>query len=432
MLGDDADIEFEFEFGANIDDLGTHSHRKGSVSYLLAIIDGPNPCAVYIRANWSLGNTQDRYVLGGAGEDELCGRLLAFLNMFEESFASLPPRFDKEGLQRLRRIGYDNLVTGYSNYSSGYRRCIPYFIALVLHQLPTLKQWWPASSPVWAAKVFTTLSNEDILFLRSHILLGNWKCEESGMTATGVPMCVKQLEEIRLLRGEIFAMKDELREEFKAKISAVPAEVDSMLRANYTITGVQSVTLGDVQLMMDSQLTQMKVLLGAFTKEIEVAKKQRTEVMEMPESQFHSWPGDDIRHYVPHQYVFPVCDVTKLFRFWYTGDAIHGIGPLCVLQDRYRCDVGQKCKINMSKAMKVIKEIVAVARVPVDGTGVSILQQEEDINVENFEVVCEKGFKLLINRLYAGKVPRTYYELTYTTICKKISQYNSGMIAGSH
>ena len=129
IIGDDAEIEFELHFGANVNELGTHSHRKGSVSFLLAIIDGLNPVAVYIRANWSLGNTQDRYVMGGPGEDELCGRLLAFLDMRKESFATLPPHFDAHGLQRLREIGYDNLVTGYSQYSSGYRSCIRLGIA---------------------------------------------------------------------------------------------------------------------------------------------------------------------------------------------------------------------------------------------------------------------------------------------------------------
>ena len=54
-----------------------HSGRKGGVTYLLSTIDEPNPLAVYIRPGWMLGNIQDRYVMGGQGEVELCGRLLA-------------------------------------------------------------------------------------------------------------------------------------------------------------------------------------------------------------------------------------------------------------------------------------------------------------------------------------------------------------------
>jgi hypothetical protein len=425
LLGDDAEIEFEFEFGANIDDLGTHSHRKGSVSFLLSIIDGPNPCAVYIRANWSLGNTQDRYIMGGAGEDELIGRLLSFLNLYDKSFASLPPHFDKEGMKKLREIGYDNLVTGFSNYSPGYRRCIPYFIALVLYQLPTLKEWWPAGSPVWGARIFVKLSNEDIIFLRDHILLGSWRCEETGMCATGVPTCVKQLEEIRMLRQDIVDMKKELKDDLSAQISSVPTELSTMLSAKFNIEGIRDLCVGDVQKMMDAQMAKMIEMFGALKEELVLAKKQRTAIMHLPESQFHAWPGDDIRHYVPHKYVFPVCDVMKLMRFWHTGDAMHGIGPLSVLQDRYRCDVGPKCKFNMSKAAKVIAEIKSAAMIPDELTGDSILDYGDSITKSNYENVCEIGLKSLVHRLYAGKVPQTYYELTYTTIAKKISLYKS-------
>lgn len=59
---------------ASKDQIATHSIRKFIIDFLLSILDGPNVCAVYIRAGWSLGNTQDRYIVGGAGEDNLIGR----------------------------------------------------------------------------------------------------------------------------------------------------------------------------------------------------------------------------------------------------------------------------------------------------------------------------------------------------------------------
>lgn len=61
-------------FGSTADQLATHSIRKFILDYLISILDGPNVCAVYIRAGWSLGNTQDRYIVGGLGEDNLIGR----------------------------------------------------------------------------------------------------------------------------------------------------------------------------------------------------------------------------------------------------------------------------------------------------------------------------------------------------------------------
>jgi hypothetical protein len=72
-------LEFDDEemlqrFGTLHENLASHSIRKFIIDQLLSTLDGPNVCAVYIRAGWSLGNTQDRYILGGLGEDNLIGR----------------------------------------------------------------------------------------------------------------------------------------------------------------------------------------------------------------------------------------------------------------------------------------------------------------------------------------------------------------------
>ena len=44
------------------EDHGTHSLRKGAVTYATGFPGGPNTVAVYLRANWSLGTVKDRYV----------------------------------------------------------------------------------------------------------------------------------------------------------------------------------------------------------------------------------------------------------------------------------------------------------------------------------------------------------------------------------
>ena len=35
--------------------------------------------AVYLRAGWSIGNTQDRYIFSGAGSDQIVGRAVCGL-----------------------------------------------------------------------------------------------------------------------------------------------------------------------------------------------------------------------------------------------------------------------------------------------------------------------------------------------------------------
>ena len=74
--------------------IGTHSFRKGVATFLSAINGGPTAVAIYLRAGWSLGPVQSRYILEGKGSDELCGRAATCINITDSEFAALPPHFN--------------------------------------------------------------------------------------------------------------------------------------------------------------------------------------------------------------------------------------------------------------------------------------------------------------------------------------------------
>lgn len=60
--------------GANKEDIGSHSARKGAPSHILAMPGGPSAVATFLRAGWSLGSVKDRYIFEGDGGDAFCGR----------------------------------------------------------------------------------------------------------------------------------------------------------------------------------------------------------------------------------------------------------------------------------------------------------------------------------------------------------------------
>ena len=91
--------------------LGTHSVRKGAASYCAGMINGPSTVQVFLRAGWSLGNVQDRYLFAGAGGDQLTGRVLSGLPFNDSSFSSLPPHFGQDGLDRIQ---WDSILPLYS------------------------------------------------------------------------------------------------------------------------------------------------------------------------------------------------------------------------------------------------------------------------------------------------------------------------------
>ena len=60
--------------GLAISDLGTHSCRKGAATELSNHPSGPQAVSIWLRAGWSLGNVQGRYIFSGSGGDQFVGR----------------------------------------------------------------------------------------------------------------------------------------------------------------------------------------------------------------------------------------------------------------------------------------------------------------------------------------------------------------------
>ena len=58
---------------------------------------GPTTTSIYLRAGWSLGPVQNRYIFQGPGGDQFVGRAAAGLNVNKAEFAQLPPHFDENG-----------------------------------------------------------------------------------------------------------------------------------------------------------------------------------------------------------------------------------------------------------------------------------------------------------------------------------------------
>ena len=77
--------------GSDICDFGTHSNRKGVATYVSSCPAGPSMISIFLRAGWSLGSVQQRYIFAGAGADQLVGRCASGLPINDNEFATLPP-----------------------------------------------------------------------------------------------------------------------------------------------------------------------------------------------------------------------------------------------------------------------------------------------------------------------------------------------------
>ena len=121
-------------------------------SFLCGLIGGPSAISIYLRAGWSLGPVQSRYILEAAGGDNLCGRAATGLSITDLEFASLPPHFDLTNGDILTMAEWDLILPGYSNntiYPDKFRQVMPYLLASIVYHKSWLVGHFPPRHPLF-------------------------------------------------------------------------------------------------------------------------------------------------------------------------------------------------------------------------------------------------------------------------------------------
>ena len=70
--------------------IGTHSIRKGAVTYMSSLPGGPSISSVCIHAGWTMGTVKDVYMCYLSSEDQFVGCCLVMLPLLQMEFASSP------------------------------------------------------------------------------------------------------------------------------------------------------------------------------------------------------------------------------------------------------------------------------------------------------------------------------------------------------
>jgi hypothetical protein len=119
--------------GHSVSDYGTHSFRKGATSYCATIPGGPGLISIFNRAEWSLGQVQDRYLCNVDGGDELCGRLICGLKFTDgPKFGTILPRFRPDCLLLTEELWLE-ILPNYKDYPNQFQRCLPFLLAQICY-----------------------------------------------------------------------------------------------------------------------------------------------------------------------------------------------------------------------------------------------------------------------------------------------------------
>lgn len=337
--------------GMKVIDVGTHSFRKGVSGFLSGIIDGPNPIAIYLRAGWSLGRVQSRYILECTGGDRLCGRAASGLCLTSPEFTCLPPHFDMSRGDPLSVEEWEEIVPGYAKfYPDSFRQVLPYLLASIVYHRKWLVENLHANHPLFQTSVWRDGIPER---LAGDVLCGYGRNTQSGMMATGIPSTVLLAQEFRDFKGEFVAFKDDLYD----RINTLPTQIKECILENFQVNGAVQLTVSQVETMLGP-------IRDALLENNRLAREQHNQstVAEANHSNNGNWTWNGQLHPVPKDFRFPKTNLRCMWENWWEGNASKNYQPLKQL----KCfDLAAKSDRQLlSKARYVMKTLISFATNP--------------------------------------------------------------------
>jgi hypothetical protein len=329
--------------------LGTHSVRKGAASYCAGMMNGPSTVQVFLRAGWSLGNVQDRYLFAGAGGDQLTGRVLSGLPFNDPAFASLPPHFDQEGL---RLISWDSILPLHSRLPHTFKQALPYLLASICYHEEWLRSTLPPHHPLFSTHLF---ASGTVQSLQRHILAGCNRCPVSGMMATGIPPHLVMSNGLT----DVVKQTQLLKEELLSRCAELPAELTNTMLSKFSINGAIPLTVDDMRAMLNSVVAQMRAELREVHAVEMLASASTAPIDPSVDPRFQLWSWGGRLHMVPQGWVYPSTNIKDTWNLWHFGHLADKIRPLRCLK---KFDLVGAAQITLwaktSGVMKAISQVI--------------------------------------------------------------------------
>jgi len=249
------DLEL-IQLGVPVEDVGTHSVRKGVASFASSIVGGATMIAVFLRLGWGIGNVQQRYIFQGEGSDQVLGRCVCGLNLNEVEFTVLPPHFDSPDVLTIEELNL--VVPGFSGYPAGFRFAIPFLLASLVYHSEWLNNNLPRTHPYFNCAFYRHSYG---VSLKPRVLLGLNKCATTGMQATGIPPHMATAYRVSEVEKSIQRMNEdnatrhsEIQAMSSTMLTTLPRLVVNEIREHCVVTGMQPLTMIDLERVLGQRV----------------------------------------------------------------------------------------------------------------------------------------------------------------------------------
>ncbi len=378
------------------------------------MIGGPTSVAIWLRAGWSLGPVQSRYIFQGQGGDQFVGRAATLLELNSIDFSVLPPHFSTNEGPVITTQEWNQILPGFSTYyPDEFKVALPFLLASIVHHQDWLNATLPKNHPFFSHRMYLS----GLLHrLKAKVHVGHFKNEVSNLQATGIPPYVMLANRMYFLEKEMAAMKRVYAE----GVEAIPDEVCKKLLKNFNIEGVQQVTIEQLQMMFNQFRSDImedvrKCALSGGNSTIQDA----LEATDNAEYKVWNWGGR--LHMVPENWRFPKCCCYLIWESWWCGNKMDKISPLRHLKN-YDL-TSQSDRTLLSKARKVIDAVILISNLQFnDIKNMSVVERDSLFESSFFNLCCKLCDVNSIDEFNRRRFSEVSYVTIYDYIIKSKKQ----------
>lgn len=401
--------------------------RKGGATYALSFPGGPSAVAVYLRAAWSLGPTQCRYVFAGDGGDQFVGRVLAGLPINSIDFAILPPRFDSGFV-----VSSDELcqfLVNYSRFPNCFRPCLPFLVASLSYHHRWLDENLASThplrlSPIWTSGYLTAV--------KPHVVCEVGSSNDNLLQATGVPLVISTSLHVANLSNALNDLKsavsnhfDELNGKLAAFSESIPSTVSKELLATFKIEGANPITESFIEDRIHLSENRLRERLDAIVSLINTvslvssthqstSSNGETSTLTSVATFQRNW-GGRLWNPVPEGFRFPKkTTVKQMWDLWYKGFPSEGHSPYRQLKPTFHLD--RRDFQYHSRACRVMK---ALSYLVIDNVGIAELSSLSKLisaSNEILDIAFQQSFVLLMSKIDEADVAHRSQLLSASTM----------------
>jgi len=340
--------------------LSRFHNRKGVCTYVLSFPGGPTAVATYLRAGWSLGNTQQRYIHEGDGSDQLAGRVACGLPLNNLDFTYLPPHFQDFVVPE----GYfEAEFASYESFPRCFRLVLPYLVASLVYHREWIQNTLPLHHPYRNSLLFRS---DRLNQWATNVVCGRESRIQTNMACTGIPPTLiisQEVDEVRYRVEEVKRIMEDkdvrLHEYLEELATRLPSNVGQHILNRFEVNGAMPITIDDLRRSHDEMLNRVMGLLDErFRGDVRVNEMNPIvhDEVEPPlqNEEFQVWHYGGAFHRVPEDFELISLSTKLMWDYWHFGDLRRRICPF----RRFRqSDLRQADQKKIIKARRVMRAI---------------------------------------------------------------------------